>query len=49
MYLLPWFENCKKSVITDNDWYTLAGLDAAEIEIIEKWYKESYEKQPRTE
>ena len=49
MYLLPWFENCKKSVITDNDWYTLAGLDAAEIEIIEKWYKESYEKQPRPE
>jgi hypothetical protein len=49
MYLLPWFEDCKKSAITDEDWYTLAGLESGEIEIIEKWYKESYEKQPRPE
>ena len=49
MYLLPWFEDCKKSIITDTDWYTLAGLESDEIEVIEKWYKESYEKQPRPE
>ena len=49
MYLLPWFEDCKKTVITDEDWYALAGLQSEEIEIIEKWYKESYEKQPRPE
>ena len=49
MYLLPWFEDCKKSSITDEDWYKLAGLESNEIEIIEKWYKESYEKHPRSE
>lgn len=49
MYLLPWFDDCKKSVITDTDWYKLAGLESDEIEIIENWYKECYEKQPRPE
>ncbi len=47
MYLLPWFENCKKSIVTDADWYTLAGLDSDEIEIVENWYRDSYEKQSR--
>lgn len=49
LYLLPWFNNCKDSIITDKDWYDLAGLEPDEVEIIEKWYKEIYEKQPRTE
>lgn len=45
LYLLPWFDHCKQSAISDKEWYdSCPNLNAEDIKTIEDWYDNEYKK-----